>query len=107
MAASGLALHAWGVDLLGHLPGRTICPFNAVTGLPCPGCGMTRAMLALGQGRLAAAAIFNPLAPPLLAVMLAWLLGARISAARHRAALWTLLGAVLVFWAARLWVAAA
>lgn len=107
MAASGLALHLWGVDLLEHLPGHPICPFRAVTSLPCPGCGMTRAVLALGQGRVLAAARFNPLVLPLVAAMLAWLAGVRLDAARRRAALTVLLGAVLVFWAARLWLAAA
>jgi hypothetical protein len=107
MAASGLALHLWGVDFLEHLPGHPICPFKAVTSLPCPGCGMTRAVLALGQGRVLAAVGFNPLVLPLVAAMLAWLAGVRLDAARHRAALWVLLGAVLVFWGARLWLAVA
>jgi hypothetical protein len=107
MVASGLALHLLGVDFLEHLPGRSICPFHAVTSLPCPGCGMTRAMLALGQGRLLAAALFNPLALPLLGLMLAWLGGVRVDMRRHRFALWMLLGTVLVYWTARIWVTVA
>ena len=31
------------------------CPFHAVTGLDCPGCGITRLMLALAEGDLTAA----------------------------------------------------
>ena len=31
------------------------CPFHAVTGLDCPGCGITRLMLSLSEGDLAAA----------------------------------------------------
>ena len=53
---------------------------------------------------IVAAAVHNPLALPLAGVMLAWLAGARIDARRHRFALWALLGAVLVYWAARLWL---
>lgn len=37
------------------------CPFRAVTGLPCPGCGMTTALLALVRGDLAGAAQANGL----------------------------------------------
>jgi len=38
------------------------CVFHAVTGLPCPGCGTTRAALALLAGDPFAALGFNPLA---------------------------------------------
>lgn len=31
------------------------CPFHSVTGLPCPGCGMTRAWLSLLRGDLTSA----------------------------------------------------
>lgn len=46
------------------------CPFHALTGLHCPGCGTTRALHQLLQGHLAAAFAFNPftvLALPFLA----------------------------------------
>lgn len=38
------------------------CPFHAWTGLPCPGCGTTRAVVALAGGDPAAALAWNPLA---------------------------------------------
>src|SRR4051794_26787095 len=38
------------------------CLFHLVTGIPCPGCGSTRAILQLVQGHVAAALFFNPLA---------------------------------------------
>lgn len=41
------------------------CPFHAWTGLPCPGCGMTRALWALLQGRWQAAWEYHPLSLPL------------------------------------------
>lgn len=43
-------------------PALPVCPLRSVTGLPCPTCGSTRAMLALLDGRLDDAARLNPLA---------------------------------------------
>jgi Protein of unknown function (DUF2752) len=37
------------------------CPFRAATGLPCPGCGFTRAFHFAVRGRFAEAVAFNPL----------------------------------------------
>ena len=45
--------------------GPTICPFRLITGLPCPGCGLTRSWVALAHGDAAAAFssnLFGPLA---------------------------------------------
>jgi hypothetical protein len=39
----------------------TICPLRAVTGLPCPTCGATRALYAFTGGDVGAALRFNPL----------------------------------------------
>jgi len=36
------------------------CPFKAITGVACPGCGMTRAMLSLIDGRPGDAVLYNP-----------------------------------------------
>jgi hypothetical protein len=38
-----------------------LCPLHALTGVPCPTCGSTRAALALSHGDIAAALAFNPL----------------------------------------------
>jgi hypothetical protein len=38
----------------------TLCLFKNITGLPCPGCGMTRAFLFLGHGKIHEAVILNP-----------------------------------------------
>ncbi len=37
------------------------CPIRYATGVPCPGCGMTRAWLAVLHGDLAAAFAYHPL----------------------------------------------
>ena len=39
------------------------CPIRLVTGLPCPGCGMTRACQAMVRGNWAAVWQMNPFAP--------------------------------------------
>ncbi len=53
------------------------CPFHQLTGLFCPGCGITTACLALLRGDWAGAAAANwglTLALPLLAPFLGWCL---------------------------------
>ena len=37
------------------------CPFLSLTGIPCPGCGMTRALCHLLQGNFRVAFSYNPL----------------------------------------------
>lgn len=38
------------------------CPMQAAAGIPCPGCGMTRACVAFAQGDLGQAWSFHPFA---------------------------------------------
>ncbi|MBC9224794.1 DUF2752 domain-containing protein [Aeromicrobium sp. 636] len=91
----------------GHYP---TCPFLAVTGLFCPGCGSLRALHALAHGDLATAWDRNPLAVLLLpAVLVAWaawglrLLGRRAWHPSRIPAgwIWALLVVVLTYWVAR------
>jgi Protein of unknown function (DUF2752) len=42
------------------LPSVVLCPLRAVTGVPCPFCGMTRSVAALGRGDLGDSLTFNP-----------------------------------------------
>ena len=44
-----------------RLPG--FCLFKALTGVPCPGCGVTRSILALASGHFAEAWRANPAGP--------------------------------------------
>lgn len=39
------------------------CPFHSATGLPCPGCGLTRGMVALAHGDWRKATTFHPFTP--------------------------------------------
>ncbi len=39
------------------------CPFHLSTGLPCPGCGLTRGTLALVQGRWQESWRYHPFSP--------------------------------------------
>ena len=59
------ALFAAGIGAFGVLLGsaHVPCGFASVFHTPCPGCGSTRAMLALAHGDLASYLRFNPLAP--------------------------------------------
>ncbi len=88
--------------------GPVVCPFRAVTGLPCPTCGMIRAAGHVLRGEFAAAYKTNPfdaaamtVAAPLL--LLLWIGNAtggwvlRIDARpRERAAAWTLTAVMLL-----------
>jgi hypothetical protein len=49
------------------------CPIHSLTGLLCPGCGGTRALGALLDGRLQDAWHWNPLVVTLLPLVLAYL----------------------------------
>ena len=46
------------------------CIFHELTGLSCPGCGLTRAASALSQGRIREALSWNPMLPVYVAYFL-------------------------------------
>lgn len=110
VAASAVAALAWvgSVDPSepGHYP---TCPFLAVTGWFCPGCGSLRALHALAHGDLGAALARNPLmvltVPALIGWWGAWLVRSVRRLPRRWAApawmIWAFLGLVLAFTVAR------
>ena len=55
------------------LPGWE-CPFFRVTGIPCPGCGLTRAVILLLKGDLQASLRFHAFAPIVLLTAVALVL---------------------------------
>jgi len=100
-----------GKSLLG-LP--DLCLFRNLTGYPCPGCGITRAVVCLAHGQFAEALRFHPLAPIAFGFLIAATLQHLPLPARLRlpSRLWTprlqtlcystLVALLLGIWAARL-----
>jgi hypothetical protein len=63
---------------------NSICLWRRLTGIPCPGCGMTRALAHLAKGEWAAAAGDHLLAYPLaVELLLVWLIWAVFLARRR------------------------
>jgi hypothetical protein len=54
--------HAWS--------GPVLCPLHGVVGLPCPSCGLTRALTALAHGDVVTALWWNALSLPVAALLL-------------------------------------
>lgn len=91
----------------GHYP---TCPFLALTGFQCPGCGSMRTVHALAHGHLREAFGLNVLTVAMLPVLVFfWLRWVRARAldrpvrtkVAHPALIWALFGAILLFWLIR------
>ena len=112
LGAAAAALAATGYvasvdpNAAGHYP---TCPFLAITGWYCPGCGALRAVHALAHGDLMTALARNPFAVVAVGyVVVTWVLWLdRTATGRPRRWLappWVLygaLGAILMFWVLR------
>lgn len=48
----------WGYD--NYIKDKYFCVFKSLTGIPCPGCGGTRAVLALAKGHLTDSILYHP-----------------------------------------------
>ena len=70
MSSAGVSLHFFEIDFINYLPTISLCPFHAITGLACPGCGMTRAMISLGQLKPGIAVGYNLFSMPLSILMI-------------------------------------
>lgn len=49
-----------------------LCLFRNITGIPCPGCGMTRSLIATGHLHFEDAVVFHPLGPPVLLLLIVY-----------------------------------
>jgi uncharacterized protein YjeT (DUF2065 family) len=91
------------------------CPFFRVTGVPCPGCGLSRATMLLLKGDLAGSFRFHAFAPIFLLAILALILSfllpksiiqsaiARAELIERKTGLTVLiLGGLILYWLARL-----
>ena len=92
-------------------PGRSgffpVCPFRALTGFTCPGCGTTRGLHKLFHGDVIGAFQLNPLMMLLLPILFYVLIRYTSAAMRGRSLnmnrldakyIWMLFAAVLSFW---------
>ncbi|HEY3266850.1 MAG TPA: DUF2752 domain-containing protein [Armatimonadota bacterium] len=64
--------------------GFVVCAFRHFTGLPCPGCGMTHAFVAISHGMFAEAWHYNALSFAAYAGGLAWLVAPFVPAGLRR-----------------------
>jgi hypothetical protein len=102
MVVCGVGHRAFAWNLEAWLPLLPACAFRSLTGIPCPGCGMTRAFLLLAELRLGDALAANPASAPLVAVMATWLVRPFRWAPRTRDVVTAAaLAAVLLAWGAR------
>jgi hypothetical protein len=103
VTCAGVFFHLFEIDFITHLPTRSLCPFHALTGLACPGCGMTRAMISLGQLKPGAAVGFNLCSMPLLVLMIVYVWPGKFpSFLQHQAVGIFMFILVLLVWLMRL-----
>ena len=91
------------------------CPLKSALGIPCPGCGLTRASVALLRGDFAAAFRLHAFAPVLLVCVAAFVVAGLLPAARRESfvgavarferrtkAAYVVPAAMLLYWSVRL-----
>ena len=101
----GRGLQAAGLGLLGvaavwnflpvHPP--LACPLKTLTGIPCPFCGMTRAVVAGVHGEIFRSLAFNPGGLFVIALAIYVVIRARLPATR--APVWLVFGVLGALWA--------
>lgn len=99
----------FGLAAAAAISGVSLCPFATLTGLPCPGCGLLRASLALARGHVTESFRIHPLAVLVLPVAAFGVLRLRSATPLGRrattlliACLTATVGALFALWIARL-----
>jgi hypothetical protein len=75
LASAGALCVAFALPANDAAHGPVVCPFRLATGLPCPGCGLTRAWVFLAHGRVGDAVSANPFGLITMPVAVAFVLG--------------------------------
>jgi len=101
-AAAATAHHALGLEVGALAAWLPPCPFRTLTELPCPGCGITRALLALAQLRIGEALALHPFAPGVAVAIVGLALRPRLLRSVPSAAAGVTLVALLGWWIVRL-----
>ena len=99
--AAGLAAGLGAAALIFHALGIG-CPIRWLTGIPCAGCGMTRALISFATCHFREAVRFHPLVPP---AFLLWVFRRRLpgrAKSMLRKAVWAAAGAFIAVYAARI-----
>jgi hypothetical protein len=114
LRASGVAA-AWALAILPVATGWQRCAIATMFHRPCPGCGMTRAVLLLAGGHVEASLRMHPLAMPVLVMGVVFMLstvwstltiGTPLTLYQGRLGRVTLVGMAIVYGAAlALWIA--
>ena len=85
---AGLAVAAMGVAALANPDtiedGPVICPFRLMTGLPCPGCGLTRSWVYLVHGQWQDSLVANPFGAVLFVLAVGFVVATAVSGVRRR-----------------------
>ena len=90
-AAVTLLVYIIMVNLIFH----NFCPMVIVTGLPCPGCGLTRSVIYMISGKIAQSVYINPMGIP-IACILAYFFFNRYILGRKAKGMMTLITCVIL-----------
>ena len=103
VAGSGVLYFVLGIDPFTLLPSVSMCIFRGVTDIPCPGCGMTRALLSLGQLDIVRAMELHPFSLPLVLFALIYAFLGRVPLQRfHTSGAYLGIISLMALWVTRL-----
>ncbi|MBN2280440.1 MAG: DUF2752 domain-containing protein [Candidatus Marinimicrobia bacterium] len=95
---SGFLYHFFKIDPLKLFGHTELCIFHAISGKKCPGCGMTRAFLAIGKLQFLEAFKYNIFALPFFAVMVLYAVRpGPIKFFQSKIFLYSILGVALIY----------